>query len=200
MTTFGYIRISTDKQDIENQRHKINEYAAKNGIKIDQWTEETISSKKEDRAIFKLISDLKPSDLIIVTELSRLGRSSVTEIFRLIGDIQDKKGSLYVVHEKLEINQGKPSVQTETLVFALSLSSRLERDMISQRTKAALAARKAQGVKLGRPVGYNIMKGREAEIEKWIAKGLNKTAISQVMDISRSTVYKYFETRKKNST
>lgn len=196
MTTFAYIRISTDKQDIKNQKHKINEYAAKNGVKIDKWIEETISSRKEDRAIFQLIGDMSPDDLIIVTELSRLGRSSVTEIFRLIGRIQDKKGNLYVIQENIEINQGKPSIQTETIIFALSLSSRLERDMISQRTKNALAAKKAQGVKLGRPEGYSVLNGREDEIKKYESLGLNKSSIAKLLGVTRATYYKHIENRK----
>jgi DNA invertase Pin-like site-specific DNA recombinase len=193
MKTIGYVRISTDKQELKNQKHRINEYAAKEGIKINQWVEETISSRKEDRAIHQLINDMSTGDKIIVTELSRLGRSSVTEIFRLIGEIQDKKGSLYVISENIEIKKGKPTVQAETMIFALSLSSRLERDMISQRTKAALAAKKAQGVKLGRPSTYSVLNGREDEIEKYLKLGINKTAIGKLMDVSRATVYLYLK-------
>ncbi len=197
MAIFGYIRISTERQEGDNQRHRINEYAAKNGLKIDSWIEETISSRKNDRAIYGLVGRLEENDLIIVTELSRLGRSSVSEIFGILKDIQNKKAGLFVIQESIKIDGGKMSVQAETLVFALSIASRLERDLISERTKAALAARKAQGVKLGRPVGYSVLAGKETEIEKYLALGLNKTSIAKLLGVSRSTVYAYLEKKGK---
>jgi DNA invertase Pin-like site-specific DNA recombinase len=195
MTTYGYIRISTDKQETDNQKHRINEYAAKEGIKVNSWITETISSRKDDREIYQLIDSLKPGDLIIVTELSRLGRSSVTEIFKILGTIQDKKGGLYVIQDGIEIESGKMSVQAETMVFALGIASRLERDLISERTKAGLAARKAQGIKLGRPIGYSVLNGRESELDKYLKLGINKSAIAKLMGVSRGAVYNFLSKR-----
>jgi len=197
MKTYAYIRVSTDKQENKNQRHKINEYAAKKGIKIDSWIEETISSRKKDRAIYPLIESLKANDLIIVTEFSRLARSGMIELFTILGSIQEKKGSLYIIQESIKIDSGKMSVYAEAIVSALSLASRIERDMISERTKTALAARKAQGVKLGRPSTYSVLAGREDEIEKYLKLGLNKTSIAKLMGVARSTIYLYLEKKQR---
>jgi DNA invertase Pin-like site-specific DNA recombinase len=193
MAVYGYTRISTDKQDKASQYHRINEFAAQNGIKIDQWLDETISSQKKDRKIYRLLDNLKQNDLVIVSELSRLGRSSVTEIFKILGVIQEKGASLYVIQDSIKINGGKMSVQAETLVFALGIASRLERELISERTRAGLKRAKEEGKKLGRPSSYSILNGREGEIEKYLSMGLNKTSISILMGISRSTVYAYLK-------
>lgn len=198
MTTFAYTRVSTENQNGGNQRNRINEYAANEGIKVDRWIEETISSRKEDREIYSLIETLQPNDLVIVTELSRLGRSSVTEIFKILGSIQDKKASLYVIQDSIEIDSGKMSVQAETLVFALGIASRLERDLISERTKAGLKRVKESGKKLGRPSTYSVLNGREDEIEKYLKLGLNKTSIAKLMGVSRSAVYNYLKKKRTN--
>ena len=100
------------------------------------------------------------------------------------------------LQDSIEIDSGKMSIQAETIVFALSIASRLERDLISERTKTALRVRKAKGIKLGRPEGYSVLNGREDEVEKWLEKGLNKSSIATVMDVSRTTIYSYL--RKKD--
>jgi putative DNA-invertase from lambdoid prophage Rac len=199
MTTTAYIRISTDKQEVENQKHRINEYAAGQGIKIDNCITETVSSRKTDREIYQLIDSLEPGDKIIVTELSRLGRSGMIEVSRILGTIQDKKASLSVIQNNIEIEPGKMSVEAQAIVFALSIASELERDLISERTKAALKARKDQGVKLGRPVGYSVLTGREAELDKYLKLGINKSAIAKLMGVSRGAVYNFLNKRESKS-
>jgi putative DNA-invertase from lambdoid prophage Rac len=191
MTTTAYVRISTDKQEVENQKHRINEYAAGKGIKVDKWIIETVSSRKADREIYQLIDGLEPGDKIIITELSRLGRSGVTEVFNILGDIQKKKASLSVIQDGIEIDSGKMSTQAEVMVFALGIASRLERELISERTKAALKSRKDQGVKLGRPEGYSVLTGREQELEKYLKLGINKSAIAKLLGCSRGAVYNF---------
>ena len=131
--------------------------------------------------------------MVIVTELSRLGRSSVTEIFKILGIIQDRKAGLFVIQDSIEIDAGKMSVQAETMVFALGIASRLERDLLSERTKAGLKRVKAMGTKLGRPSTYSVLNGREEEIEKYLKLGINKTAIGKLMGVSRATVYLYLK-------
>ena len=195
MTTFAYIRISTDKQESDNQKHRINEYAAKEGIKVDKWIIETISSRKADREIYSLVENLQPNDLIIVTELSRLGRSSVSEIFGILETIKKNKAGLFVIQDSIEIDSGEMSVNAEAIVFALSIASRLERDLISERTKAGLKARKQMGVKLGRPVGYSVLTGRDSELDKYLKLGINKSAIAKLMGVSRGAVYNFLRKR-----
>ena len=199
MTVTAYIRISTDKQEVENQKHRINEYAAGQGIKIDNCITETVSSRKTDREIYQLIDSLEPGDKIIVTELSRLGRSGMIEVSRILGTIQDKKASLSVIQNNIEIEPGKMSVEAQAIVFALSIASELERDLISERTKAALKARKDQGVKLGRPVGYSVLTGREAELDKYLKLGINKSAFAKLMGVSRGAVYNFLNKRESKS-
>ena len=199
MTTTAYIRISTDKQESDNQKHRVNEYAAGKGIKIDNWIKETVSSRKADREIYQIIEALQPGDRIIVTELSRLGRSGVTEVFNILGDIQKKKASLTVIQDNIEIDSGEMTIQSETIVFALSIASRLERDLISERTKAALKSRKDQGVKLGRPEGYSVLTGRETELDKYLKLGINKSAIAKLMGVSRGAVYNFLNKRESKS-
>jgi putative DNA-invertase from lambdoid prophage Rac len=131
--------------------------------------------------------------LVIVTELSRLGRSSVTEIFKILAGIQDKKASLQVIQDSIKINGGKLTVQAETLVFALGIASQLERELISERTRAGLQRVKAEGKKLGRPPTYSVLNGREEEIEKYLTLGINKTAIAKLMGVARTTVYTYLK-------
>ena len=131
--------------------------------------------------------------MVIVTELSRLGRSSVTEIFKILAGIQDKKASLQVIQDSIKINGGKLTVQAETLVFALGIASQLERELISERTRAGLQRVKAEGKKLGRPPTYSVLNGREEEIEKYLTLGINKTAIAKLMGVARTTVYTYLK-------
>jgi len=198
MTIYAYTRVSTDEQDHQSQTHRINEYCANNGLKINSWVNETISSRKEDREIYELIESFKPGDMLIVTELSRLGRSSVTEIFKIIGIIREKKAGLRVIQDSIEIDGGEMSIQAEMMVSILSIASRLERDLNSERTKAGIAKAKAKGVKMGRPEGYSVLAGREDEVEKYFAMKLNKTSIATLMGVSRATIYAYIKKKEKS--
>ncbi len=153
MANIGYVRVSTEEQDIKNQELRVYEYALMGNIKVDRMVRETISTRKADRKIFGLVEELKPGDKLITTELSRLGRSGVAEVYKLIQQVRDRGAELHVISDNLIVTPGDMSVQAEAIIFALSLSAKIEREMISMRTKNALQARKAQGVKLGRPEG-----------------------------------------------
>lgn len=191
----AYIRTSTGGQDGSGQREKINEYCAMNGIKIDRWEQEQTSSRtpKEERRIMKIINEMKAGDEIITTEITRIGRSSVSELYTLIEKLREKGGSLRIINNDLKITSGSMDIKTEAILNALSIAGRIERDMISERTKNALQARKAQGVRLGRPAGNSKLDERKDEIIGYLKKGINLTAISKLIDCTTATLYTWLK-------
>ena len=152
MRTIAYIRASTDKQDVQNQRYEILELANSRGWKIDEWVSVTISSRRtlKQRRIEELLEKLNGSDTLIVTELSRLGRSTA-EVIGLVNELLARQIRLVAVKQNLDLNQHDMGTKIITTIF--SLLAELERDLISLRTREALAAKKAGGVKLGKPKG-----------------------------------------------
>ena len=150
--TLAYLRASTDKQDTNNQKLEVLEFARKNDIKIDDYIELTISSRKSSihRRIDELVSRLDSTDTLIVTELSRLGRST-TEVISLINTLVDKNVRIMILKQNLDIHQHE--MNSKIIITLFSLFGELERDLISLRTKEALAAKKANGQQLGKPKG-----------------------------------------------
>lgn len=148
----AYLRTSTDKQDLNNQKLEILEYARKNHLEVDDFIQITISSRKtsKDRRIDEMVSALNGADTLIVTELSRLGRSTA-EIIGLVNALVKKEVRIIAIKQNLDIKQHDMNSKIITALF--SLFAELERDLISLRTKEALASKKAQGVQLGKPKG-----------------------------------------------
>lgn len=151
--TYAYLRVSTDKQDIDGQRLEILDYARRNDIKIYDFIKVTMSSREttKHRRIDELLAKLETNDLVIVCEMSRLGRS-VPEVTALITELVKRKIGLIAIKENLVIKQ-EHDMQTKIMVTIFSLLAELERDLISLRTKEALSAKRSQGVKLGKPKG-----------------------------------------------
>ena len=152
--TMAYIRASTDKQDVQNQRHEILEYANREGFCIDEFIEVTISSRQSTRKrrIEELQDRLKPEDTLIVTELSRLGRST-GEVIILINRLLAYGINIIILKQQLRLNHDRQDITSKVMVTLLALFAEIERDFISLRTKEALAVKKAQGVILGKPKG-----------------------------------------------
>lgn len=150
----AYLRTSTDKQDLNHQRLEILEYARQNTIHIDDFIEISISSRKNrrDRRIEELLEKLAAEDTLIVTELSRLGRST-GEVITLIDELVANDITILILKQRLKLNKDQDDIQAITMTTMLSLFAQLERSMISRRTKEALAAKKAQGITLGKPKG-----------------------------------------------
>jgi DNA invertase Pin-like site-specific DNA recombinase len=150
--TIAYLRASTDKQDLNNQKLEIFEYARKNQLEVDDFIQITISSKQssKDRRIDEMMASLVDADTLIVTELSRLGRSTA-EIIGLINELVKKQVRVIAIKQNLDIRQQDMNSKIITTLF--SLFAELERDLISLRTKEALASKKLQGVQLGKPKG-----------------------------------------------
>ena len=148
---YGYIRVSSDHQTVENQRFEIKKYCERQNIQIHGWIEETISGTKnyDKRKLGNLLKKVKKDDLIICAELSRLGRS-LFMIMNILNICMNKGCKVWTIKDGYRLGE---DIQSKVLAFAFGLSAEIERTLISQRTKEALARKKAEGVKLGRPRG-----------------------------------------------
>lgn len=188
--TYGYIRVSTDKQTVENQRFEIEQFCLKNKIQIDSWIEETISGtlNPEKRELGNLLSCIKQNDLIICSELSRLGRS-LFMIMSILNLIMEKGAKIWTIKDNYRLGD---DIQSKVLAFAFSLSAEIERNLISQRTHEALARKKSEGVKLGRPKGrknnFHSLDGIENHINILYRIGFSTNKISKILGISRSSL------------
>lgn len=174
--TYAYLRTSTDKQDLNNQKLEILEYARRHELKVDEFVEIAMSSRKtpKQRRIEELLSKLVTADSVIVSELSRLGRSTA-EVIALINELIHRQIRVIVIKQGLDI-QKNHDLQSKVMVTLFSLFSELERDLISLRTKEALAAKRSQGIRLGKPKGTlqasKFDKDRE-KIQELLALGLS---------------------------
>ena len=148
---YGYIRVSTDRQTVENQRFEISRFAQQQNLQIDGWIEETISGTKNytKRGLGRLLKKVRKGDLIICAELSRLGRS-LFMIMEILNICMNKECRVWTIKDGYRLGD---DIQSKVLAFAFGLSAEIERNLISQRTKEALARKKADGVILGRPKG-----------------------------------------------
>jgi len=194
---YGYIRISTDKQTVDNQRFEIERFSTKNNLKIDEWIEETISGSKtpDKRLLGSLLEEVKTGDLIICTELSRLGRS-LFMIMSILNQLMLNEVRIWTIKDNYRLGD---NIQSKVLAFAFSLSAEIERDLISQRTKEALARKRAEGKILGRPCGrkssYVKLTGREQDIKLLIARHFSKSAIGRIYGVNRMTVDYFMKER-----
>jgi len=183
---YAYLRVSTSQQDLEHQRTAALDYANKNSLPKIEFIEEKISSRKNDRAIYDLIDRCQAGDNLIVFELSRLARS-MKELESIRVKLSDTGVDIHAISQNLVISSDKNDIATRALVFALELSAEIERNMISERTKNALAVKKSQGAKLGRPRKSQLDSRRE-DIMKYKKLGLNITAISKLLGVHRNTL------------
>lgn len=195
----GYIRVSSDKQTVKNQKYSILKYCDQQKITVDDWIEVSISSKKapKQRRIDELLERLKSGDTLIVSELSRLARS-VGQISIIVDALLQKKIRFISIKENLELN-GKQNMQTKTMITMFSLFAEIERDLISERTKEGLARARAEGKLLGRPkgsLGKSKLDGKEEEIKLYLSKGVGKTSIAKIFDVTFPTVANFIKTRK----
>lgn len=180
--TLGYLRVSTDKQTVQNQKNEILNYNNdKLNTKVDSWIEVVMSSRKSarDRKLEELFCSLTKDDIVIVSELSRLGRST-QEVLQTIEALMKLEVELHIIKQNQIINpNNKNDIQTKVMITFMGLFAELERDLISQRTKEALKARKEQGMQLGKPTGtlqssmYDEHKERIVELIK-MGLSLNK--------------------------
>jgi DNA invertase Pin-like site-specific DNA recombinase len=199
-TTWAYLRVSTDSQELANQKLLILDWSNSRGLLIDNWIEIAISSRKstKERRIDELLAKLQRGDTLVVSELSRLGRS-IIEIITLVNELMTRGINLVVIKQNLELKTGSQDMGTKIMITIFSLLAELERDLISERTKMALARVKAQGKKLGRPkgrTGKSKLDGKEKEIQELLAKRVPKSVIARILGCSRSCVINFIKSRK----
>ena len=194
---YGYIRVSTDRQTVDNQRFEIEQFCSKQGFKIEQWIEETISGTKspEKRLLGSLLAEVKKDDLIVCSELSRLGRS-LFMIMSILNQLMLNGVRVWTIKDNYRLGD---NIQSKVLAFAFGISAEIERDLISQRTKEALARKRAEGVVLGRPNGRKSLKvklsGHENEIQVLLGKRTSKSAIGRIFGVHRMTVASFLKER-----
>ena len=193
---YGYIRVSTDKQTVENQRFEITEFAKIRGMTVENWTSETVSGSKKanERLLGDLLDKLTREDVLIISELSRLGRN-LLQIMSMLNYLMENEITLLTVKEGYELGN---NINSKVLAFAFSLSAEIERNLISQRTKEALARKKAEGIVLGRPKGlaklqtYKLYE-HQIEIIKLRESGLSFNKIALKYGVNRATVTKFIK-------
>jgi DNA invertase Pin-like site-specific DNA recombinase len=197
--TVGYIRVSTLTQDVENQRHEILEWAHNRKLLIDEWVAVELSSRKSesDRQIDK-VRALEKGDLLVVSELSRLGRST-GQVINLVNELVARGVGLEALKQNISIKPGNGEMdqQAKIMVTVFSLMAELERDLISQRTKQALAARKAGGQRLGKPKGISTSKidQHREKIEELLRFKVSTAAIARMIGMSTTAVRHYVKSR-----
>lgn len=194
---YAYLRVSSDRQSVENQRFEILKYADASKLTIDHWVEETVSSRKKlsERTLAQTLARLASDDILIVSELSRLGRN-LMEVMSILHTCMDKEVQVHTIKENYELGN---NLNSKVLAFAFSLSAEIERQLISQRTKEALARRKSEGKPLGRPKGSlskrTKLSGKEEEIKTLLAKQISYSAIGRLMGVHRLTVKNFVLSR-----
>lgn len=198
MMIYGYIRVSTDKQTVENQRYEILKYASLKRIHIDQWVEEVANGRSaaKDRKLGEVISSLTKNDILIVSELSRLGRN-LMEVMSILYSCMEKETKVFTIKEGYELGNNIPS---KVLAFAFSLSAEIERNLISQRTKEAMARMKSEGQSIGRPKGalskQTKLTGKDETIRELLDKKVAVSTIGRILGVNRITVENYIKSRK----
>jgi DNA invertase Pin-like site-specific DNA recombinase len=188
---YGYVRVSTDKQDCENQKLGVNAKAQQLELTIQKWIEDNgVSGTKEpeDRKLGKLLKTVKKGDTIIISELSRFGRS-LYMVMRILEGLSKTEVNVYSHKDNFKLDN---SIESKVLAFAFSLAAEIERDMISRRTKEALARKRKDGAVLGRPLGSKSAKrkldDKGQRIVEYLQKGLSYSAIARMIGVHRLTV------------
>ena len=199
MQTIAYLRVSKDSQDVKNQRLAIHDFAQKEGITVDDFIETIASSRKspKERKIDALLERLQEGDTLIVSELSRMGRS-VGEIITMVDELVQRKIRFIAIKEGIRLN-GTQDMQSKVTVTLFSLFAEIERDLISQRTKEGLAVARAKGKQLGRPkgiVGDSKLDDKREEIKRLLGLNVSQSSIAKITGVNRSTLNRFIRSRK----
>ena len=192
---YGYIRVSTDRQTLENQRYEISHFCDRNSISIDGWIQETISGTKsaDKRQLGSLLTRVQKNDLIICAELSRLGRS-LFMIMDILNTCMEKECRVWTIKEGYRLGE---DIQSKVLAFAFGLSAEIERQLISDRTKEALARKKAEGKQLGRREGSRNksykLDGKADTIYNMLAEGCSREKVAKHCNVCKGTLIRWLQ-------
>jgi DNA invertase Pin-like site-specific DNA recombinase len=191
--TIAYLRVSTNEQDLRKNRADILHLANEKNLGKVHWVSETVSGRIswKQRKIAQVIHELAAGDNLIVSELSRLGRSML-ECMEILALATEKKIHLYAVKGNWQMEN---SLQSKIMAMVFAMAAEIERDLLSQRTKEALAARKRAGVKLGRPqgVGKSKLDQHRPEIESLLNNGATQTYIAQRYQTTEANLSQWLE-------
>lgn len=192
---YGYIRVSSDKQTVENQRFEIQNFCKAHGMSVDGWIEETISGTKsfDKRLLGQLLKKVGKGDCIICAELSRLGRN-LFMIMEILNICMTKECRVWTIKDNYRLGD---DIQSKVLAFAFGLSAEIERNLISQRTKEALARLKSEGRVLGRPAGKRTAVEKRKLYRKHdlivglLNEGVSQNKIAEICKVDRNTMNRY---------
>ena len=192
---YAYIRVSTDMQSYEGPRYEIEQWSLRRGWEIGRWVQEKVSGtqKLEKRTLGRLLHRMKPGDALVCTELSRLGRNMMM-VMSILNTCSQKNIHLYSIKDNFELSD---SLNAKIIAFAFSLAAEIERNLISQRTREALAAKKQAGVKLGRPAGPSpqklLFEMHKADILEKRSRGVTIDRLARKLGIHPNTLARYLK-------
>ena len=193
MKIYAYVRVSTEMQTSSNQEFEIRNYCLSHGLTVHKWISESVSGTiaLEKRKLGRLMRRMNRGDMLLCTELSRLGRNMMM-VMGILNECSCKGISIHTIKDNFELSD---RIDSKIIAFAFALAAEIERNLISQRTKEALAARKKQGIRLGRPLGSSQKKlsfYKQSELVKRLRyEGLSYSEISRRLGIHRNTLRKY---------
>ena len=192
---YAYLRKSTEKQEFSHMEYEIKQYAHKHHLKINKWVEESISSRKplHKRELGTLLNEIKNGDILVTTEISRLGRS-ILEVMSILQTCLGKNCQVITLKEHYHLGN---DIQSKVLAFAFGLSAEIERNLISQRTKSALTSKKAEGIKLGRPIGAQNKKlkltNNSKRIQNMLERGCKQVEIARIFHVQPMTLSRFIK-------
>lgn len=196
-SVFAYLRVSTDAQDVANQKLGVLEYCAQQGFGAPVLVEDTASGKTDwqKRKIGELLQAIPPGSVLVAAEITRLARSTL-QVLEMLKLAAERGISVHVVKSRLVLDGSLSAKITATI---LALAGEIEREFIAARTKEALRRRKESGLPMGRPAGPAerlALDDKAEEIDKYLALGLNKRAIAKLCGCSPTTLYDWLKRRR----
>lgn len=190
MTIYAYYRVSTDAQDFQNQKFGVLQYCQRLGLTIDkEFVDDGVSGsvKAKERKLWKVVKEAHKGDFLIVSELSRIGRSTA-DVLETVQILCNKEVAVHLVKQSMVLDQ---SPMGKMMIAIMAAFAEMERDLTIQRTKEALARKKLEGVKLGRPKGFTYRKLKKEDVLDLVSKGFNKTQAARLLECDRQTLHRF---------
>ncbi len=195
MKVYAYIRVSTEMQNYASQKFEIEKYCEQHGLSISRWVTESVSGtvSTEKRKLGKMLNKMVKGDILLCTELSRLGRNMLM-IMGVLNICSAKGVSIHSIKDHFDLTD---NLNSKIIAFAFALAAEIERNLISQRTKEALALKKREGIKLGRPPGSSKQRvtfcKEYGKIIKMRDEGMSISSIANAIGIHRNTLKHYLD-------